>query len=97
MNHILYNFALIMLFGGIILLTIYITKASSNGYKTTDIILMEQQKIENQRRGMESNKTIYDSKPSKIFDKMFLQPSVWVGYDDFDENDIRDKIYVKNA
>lgn len=97
MNHILYNFALIMLFGGIILLTIYITKASANGYKTSDIILMEQQKIENQRRGMYSDKTIYDSRPSKIFDKMFLQPSVWVGYDDFDENEIKNKIYVKNA
>lgn len=97
MNHILYNFSLIILFLGIILLTVYITKASSNGFKTTDIILMENQEIERKRRGMNYNETIYDSRPSKIFDKMFLRPSVWTGYDDFDENEIKDKIYVKNA
>ena len=43
MNHILHNISLIILGLGIILLTVYITKASSNGFKTTDVILMEQQ------------------------------------------------------
>ena len=36
MNHILYNISLLILVIGIILMTVYITKASNNGYLTSD-------------------------------------------------------------
>lgn len=97
MNHILYNISLIILSLGIILLTVYITKASSNGFKTSDTILMEQQELERQRRGLSSEESIYDYRPSKMYKKMFSNPSVWLGYSDFDENEIKNKIYVKSA
>jgi hypothetical protein len=82
---------------GIILLTVYITKATSNGFKTTDIILMEQQELERRRRGIKSDESIYDTRPSKVYKKMFSDPSNWFGYADFDENDIKEKIYVKKV
>lgn len=97
MNHILYNISLIILGLGIILLTVYITKASSNGFKTTDVILMEQQELEMRRRGIKPEGNIYDSRPSKVYKKMFSDPSNWFGYADFDESEIKDKIYVKSA
>lgn len=97
MNHILHNISLIILGLGIILLTVYITKASSNGFKTTDVILMEQQELERRRRGIKPDESIYDTRPSKVYKKMFSEPSVWVGYSEFDENDIKEKIYVKSA
>ena len=96
MNHILYNISLIILSFGIILLTVYITKASSNGFKTSDVILMEQQ-LERQRRGLTNEENIYDYRPSKVYKKMFSNPSVWLGYSDFDENEIKNKIYVKSS
>jgi len=97
MNHILHNISLLMLGLGIILLTVYITKATSNGFKTTDIILMEQQELERRRRGIKSDESIYDTRPSKVYKKMFSDPSNWFGYADFDENDIKEKIYVKKV
>lgn len=97
MNHILYNISLIILGLGIILLTVYITKATSNGFKTTDVILMEQQELERRRRGISSQGDIYDSRPSKVYKKMFSDPSNWFGYADFDENEVKEKIYVKSA
>ncbi len=97
MNHILHNISLIILGLGIILLTVYITKANSNGFKTTDVILMEQQELERRRRGLQPEESIYESRPSKVYKKMFSDPSVWFGYADFDENDVKEKIYVKSA
>ncbi len=97
MNHILHNISLIILGLGIILLTVYITKATSNGFKTTDVILMEQQELERRRRGFKPDESIYDTRPSKVYKKMFSDPSNWFGYADFDENEIKEKIYVKSA
>lgn len=97
MNHILHNISLIILGIGIILITVYITKASSNGFKTTDMILMEQQELERRRRGLNPNESIYDFRPSKVYKKMFSDPSVWIGYSDFDENEIKEKIFVKTV
>ena len=97
MNHILHNISLIILGLGIILLTVYITKATSNGFKTTDVILMEQQELERRRRGFKPDESIYDTRPSKVYKKMFSDPSNWFGYADFDENDTKQKIYVKSA
>ena len=93
----LHNISVLVLGLGIILLTVYITKATSNGFKTTDIILMEQQELERRRRGLQPDENIYDARPSKVFKKMFAEPSVWTGYSDFDEKDVKKKIYVTNA
>ncbi len=97
MNHVLHNIALIILGLGIILITVYITKATSNGFKTTDVILMEQHELEARRRGLKPTESVYDFRPSRVYKKMFSDPSVWLGYGDFDENEVKEKIYVKSA
>jgi hypothetical protein len=92
MNHILHNISLVILATGIILITIYITKASSNGYVSYDKHLL------NKKAGLRRIKpeeTIYDYKVSKAYKKMFSQPSVWMGYQDYDPEEQTDKIYVK--
>lgn len=92
MNHILHNISLIILFLGIIVMTVYITKASSNGFLT-----FEQQLIEKQNRLRRRNPiSIYDYRVSKEYKKMFSQPSIWLGYQDFDEEDTAQKLYLKN-
>lgn len=69
MNHILYNISIIILFFGIILMVIYITKATHIApLKPTGI-----------RR--KYNNDIYDDNPSQIFKPMFNQPSTWSGYE----------------
>jgi hypothetical protein len=69
MNHILYNISIIILFFGIILMVIYITKATyTPPLKPTGI-----------RR--KYNNDIYDDNPSQIFKPMFNQPSTWSGYE----------------
>ncbi len=95
MNHILYNMALIILCCGIILITIYITKASTNSFKTTNQVLLEKQEYLKNNSLQIGNETIYDLRPSNIYSKMFSNPSVWFGYNEFNEKDVTDKIYVK--
>jgi hypothetical protein len=87
MNHILYNISLVILVVGIILMTVYITKASNNSYLTSN-----KQEILNQVKPYD---TIYDYKVKKEYQKMFSQPSIWMGYQDFDPKEKSDKIYVK--
>jgi hypothetical protein len=96
MNYILYNIALIFIGWGIILMTIYITKASTNSFKTTNQILLEKQEYLKNNSLQPNNETIYDLKPSNIYNKMFSNSSVWFGYSDFNEKDITDKIYIKS-
>ena len=98
MNHILYNISLIILVCGIILITIYITKASTNNFKTTNQVLLENQEyLKNKQNSANNGETIYDLKPSNIYSKMFSNPSIWFGYNEFNEKDITDKIYVKSV
>lgn len=95
MNHILYNISLIILFLGIILLTIYITKASSNNYLTLEKqLLIKENNI--RRNNSIKNVNIYDYRPSDSFKKMFAQPSVWMSYQDFDPKDETEKIFIKS-
>jgi hypothetical protein len=92
MNHILYNISLVILVIGIILMTVYITKASNNSYLTYD------KQILNKQAGLKktrSDNSIYDYKVNKEYQKMFSQPSIWMGYQDFDPKERMDKIYVK--
>jgi hypothetical protein len=91
MNHILYNISLVILVIGIILMTVYITKASNNGYLTYD-----KQILNNRAKSIEKPyDTIYDYKVNKEYQKMFSQPSIWMGYQDFDPQEKSQKIYVK--
>jgi len=92
MNNILNNLAIILLLIGIIFITIYITKASFNGFKTFNETLLFNNYNKLQRRNPLS---IYDYRVSKEYKKMFSQPSIWFGYEDFDENDSLQKLYIK--
>ena len=92
MNHILHNISLIILAVGIILLTVYITKASSNGYVSYDKYLLNKQ---SGLKRIQPEQNIYDYRVSKEYKKMFSQPSIWMGYQDYDPNEKTDKIYVK--
>jgi hypothetical protein len=87
MNHILYNFAIIMLGFGIILMTQYITKVSNNSFMTQEQILLNKQ---NGLRRRASEIDIYNYRISKEYNNMFLQPSVLLGYQELnpDPNDL---------
>lgn len=91
MNHILYNISLLILVVGIILMTVYITKASNNGFQTSD------KQILNKRLKLTDKpyQSIYDYKVNKEYQKMFSQPSIWMGYQDYDPKEKSQKIYVK--
>jgi hypothetical protein len=90
MNHILYNISLLILVVGIILMTVYITKASNNGFQTSDKLNLNKNYLIEK-----PYKTIYDYKVNKEYEKMFSQPSIWMGYQDFDPKEQSQKIYVK--
>lgn len=91
MNHILHNISLIILAGGIIMLTVYITKASSFNFMTNEQVLLMRQNL----RRKEPVQEIYDYRVSKAYEKMFSQPSIWLGYQDFDPEDKTEKLYIK--
>jgi hypothetical protein len=83
MNHILYNFAILMLGLGIILMTKYITLASSNNFMTQEQLLLNKQ---NGLRRRANDIDIYNYRISKEYNKMFSQPSVLLGYQDFEKD-----------
>jgi hypothetical protein len=85
MNHILYNFSVIILGLGIILMTQYITKASNNNFMTQEQILLNKQ---NGLRRRANDIDIYNYRISKEYNKMFSQPSVLLGYQDFEKDNI---------
>ncbi len=91
MNHILHNISLIILFAGIIMMTVYITKASGLNYMTNEQKLLMKQNLNKN----EQVKNIYDYRVSKDYEKMFSQPSIWLGYQDFDPEFQTEKLYVK--
>jgi hypothetical protein len=39
---------------------------------------------------------VYNYKTSKHFKKMFEQPTIWLGYQDFDGSENYNKVYVNN-
>lgn len=73
-------------------MTVYITMATTNKFMT-----YEQQLIDNKAglRRKEPVRSIYDYMVSKVYSKMFTQPSIWQGYQDFDPDEQTDKIYIK--
>jgi hypothetical protein len=80
MNHIIHNISIILIFFGIILLTINLTKS----YNKCPIIINEKQQI--------NQNNIYQERPSKMYDKMFSQPELWMGYADFDIKNFNKKL-----
>ena len=88
MNQKLHDISLIILIIGIISLisTIFIPISIPINIDIEDPINT------NMRR---RHPDIYDYKVSEAYKKMFSQPSIWIGYQDFDPRDFTDKIYVK--
>jgi len=74
MNHIIHNISIILMFFGIILLTINLTKSYNKcpAYKPGGTYVREEPEKLDQER------------PSKIYNRMFNRPDVWMGYADFD-------------
>ena len=72
MNYLLYNIALIMLLVGILMLTYYLTKAYNVNNNTV---------INNNYNSEPTMDEIYDMRPSKTFNVMFNEPSIWQGYE----------------
>jgi hypothetical protein len=90
MNHVIHNVSVIILTAGIIMMIVYITKASSNNFLTTEQMIMSKDRTPNN-----IEESIYDYRVSKEYKKMFIEPSVLFGYASFDENENPDKLYVK--
>lgn len=91
MNHIIHNISIIILTIGIVMMVVYVTKASNNNFLTTEQMLM--QRKAGQPTDLEE--TVYDYKVSKAYKKMFSEPSVLFGYQTLDPENMPQKLYVK--
>ena len=85
MNHIIHNISIILIFLSIILLTYNMIKSynkcSNNIQKQLDV---------NQNNINQNN--INQNRSSKIFNKMFNSPDIWMGYADFDTKNFKSKL-----
>jgi len=84
MNHIIHNISVILIFIGIILLTINLTKS----YNQCPVPVINKQEI--------NQNTINQDRPSKIYKAMFSNPDVWMGYADFDTKNAITKLKQSN-
>jgi hypothetical protein len=91
MNLLIYNISLLILFSGIIMMTVYITRATTNNFMTSEQKLLMNQNL----RRKEPVANIYDYRVSEAYEKMFSQPSIWLGYQDFDPEYQTEKIFIK--
>ena len=91
MNHIIHNISVIILTIGIIMMVVYVTKASNNNFLTSEQELMRRRAM----KPTESDGTVYDYKVSKAYKKMFSEPSVLFGYQTLDPENMPQKLYVK--
>lgn len=80
MNHIIHNISVVLIFIGIIILTINLTKSynKSSPSKEAGATLVKEKPEE-----------LDQERPSKIYDKMFDRPDVWMGYADFDTKEYK--------
>ena len=79
MNVLFYNISVILLIVGIILMTYYITRA------TTDSYLSPLKKLENENlKKKEVETSIYDYRVLNTFKNIFTEPEIWLGYKSFD-------------
>lgn len=92
MNHILHNISIILLAIGIIMITIYITKVTSNNYITND---QDQLINESNKQQLFIPDNVYDYRVSKEYKKMFNESESWLGYQSFDENEPVQKLFIK--
>lgn len=73
MNQLIHNISIVLIFFGVILLTYNLTKS----YNKCTIIKQNEMNLD--------NKQMYDpDRPSQMYDKMFKQADLWLGYADFD-------------
>jgi hypothetical protein len=72
MNHILYNIAIIMILSGIIILTSYLTRTYNYQQRLPSNITINDEN--------ESLDSVYNMRPSKIYNTMFNEPSLWQSY-----------------
>ena len=78
--NIIRNLSVLILFFGIIIMTVYITKSYT--YKIEHGVV-RQAKLDNRKRELTDQLKKHDgTRPSKIFGNMFLEPTVWMGYSD---------------
>ena len=83
--NIIRNLSVLILFFGIIIMTVYVTKSYT--YKIEDS-MVRQARRDNKKRKLEDLLKTHDGKrPSKIFGNMFSDPAVWMGYSDQDTID----------
>jgi hypothetical protein len=81
MDNVVYNFSIIILILGIIFMTVYVTKASNNGWLT----YQEREMIRDSMvRSNYPKQNIYNYHVSKEYKNMFLQPSAWQNYQAID-------------
>ena len=80
MNHIIHNISIILIFFGIILLTYNLTKS----YNKCSIPVQQKEEV--------NQNTVNQDRPSKVFNKMFNSPDVWMGYADFDTKNFKTKL-----
>lgn len=80
MNHLIHNISVLLIFMGIILLTVNLTKS----YNKCPVVVQ-------QRQYVDQNLTNQD-RPSKVYNKMFNSPDVWMGYADFDTKNFNSKL-----
>jgi len=85
MNNIIYNISIILIFFSIILLTYNMTKSYN---KCTNNI----QKPSDINQNTINQNTINQDRPSKVFNKMFNSPDIWMGYADFDTKNFKSKL-----
>ena len=79
---IIRNISILILFFGLIILTIYITR--SYNYRIEDTII-HKSKLEMEKRRLQSeNDSRNNGKPSVLFSNMFEKSTPWMGYSDPD-------------
>jgi len=80
--NIIRNISVLILFFGLIILTVYTTR--SYNYKIEDSII-HKSKLEMEKRRLQSeNDIINNGKPSAAFSNMFEKSTPWMGYSDPD-------------
>ncbi len=84
MDSIVYNIGLIILSLGFILMVIYITIILTK--KSTKCPLNKNENNKNENKSINLNQ-IYDDRPSITYKKMFENPEIGFGYQDFDTYD----------
>jgi len=80
MNHIIHNISIILIFFGVILLTYNLTKS----YNKCPVIIQQKQEVD--------KNIVLQDKPSKVFNKMFNSPDIWMGYADIDTKNFKSKL-----